>query len=126
MKKKLEVKIAPDWDILINRWNSASAAHGASLAALEAAFKAGKDTSEFEADEKTASAELRQIKTEIDALIGERSAARRPGPDSLIIAFMDDDPADKAMSEDKEKGKAHSQGKTSPHAASVSGKKLHR
>jgi hypothetical protein len=98
MKKKLEVKDAPDWNTLMRRWNYASAAYEAAAVALDAALESGEDTNEYEADEKAASAELKQIKSELDALIQEKSAARSPSPDSLVIGFVEDDEVGKSGS----------------------------
>lgn len=127
MKKKLEVKAAADWNVLMRRWNSASAAYEAAASALDAALGSGEDTSEYKADEETASAELQQIKSEIDALIQEKSAARSPSPDSLVIGFVENDAVGQTgsalQSEKDDTGKAPKRGASASPATSAIGKR---
>ena len=127
MKKKLEFKAAPDWNILMRRWNSASAAYEAAAGALGAALESGADTIEYQADEAMALAELQEVKLEIDALIQQKSAARRPNPDSLVIGFMDDDAADQSgsmpVSEKGETGNASERSKPAAPAKRALGRK---
>jgi hypothetical protein len=91
---------AEAWQRLMLQWEAAHTNYRAVLEAYAALSNVENYSQEREAAEKRALEELRNIKRKIDELIAASSLRRRPGPDSLRVAILEQPGAQEQVSPD--------------------------